>query len=230
MKFKYFAAVAAIAIGSMASSVSAGTITATTGATPLALGAVPGQDFETELGAVGADTLYSGPLSLVADKDVRLTFSLVGHESAFANQLLLDGNKIIEETSSGKRPGNVVGDFATDVLTEEKDGVTPQQFTMKLLSGEDLATRLSFYVVDTDTTFTAAEAAFGIFLDVGTDVTSTSVNRFYLALDDGGGSPDDNHDDIIIRVDVAPIPLPAGGLLLMGGLAGFAALRRRKKA
>lgn len=36
--------------------------------------------------------------------------------------------------------------------------------------------------------------------------------------------------DYDISVNVAPVPLPAGGLLLLGGLGGAAALRRRKKA
>jgi hypothetical protein len=31
-----------------------------------------------------------------------------------------------------------------------------------------------------------------------------------------------------INYEVTPVPLPAGGLLLLGGLAGLAALRRRK--
>jgi hypothetical protein len=38
----------------------------------------------------------------------------------------------------------------------------------------------------------------------------------------------DNHDDFLIRVNVAAVPLPAGGLLLIGALGGLAVLRRRK--
>lgn len=34
----------------------------------------------------------------------------------------------------------------------------------------------------------------------------------------------------VAKVGVAPVPLPATGLLLLGGLGGLAALRRRKKA
>ena len=69
------------------------------------------------------------------------------------------------------------------------------------------------------------------------DQNSTSGQSVLLFLDDGGGGSDDNHDDMVIRLTIvggdgyiAPIPLPAGGLLLIGALGGLAALRRRKSA
>lgn len=43
-------------------------------------------------------------------------------------------------------------------------------------------------------------------------------------------SPDEVAQWRLELVKVAPVPLPAGGALMLAGLAGFAALKRRKKA
>jgi hypothetical protein len=68
------------------------------------------------------------------------------------------------------------------------------------------------------------------------DENSTFGLSVLLFLDDGAGDGTDNHDDLIVRLDVlrggyiAPVPLPAGGLLLIGALGGLALIRRRKSA
>ena len=46
-----------------------------------------------------------------------------------------------------------------------------------------------------------------------------------LSFSNAGG---DNQGAILSSVKLTAVPLPSGGLLLLGGLAGFAALRRRK--
>ena len=37
-------------------------------------------------------------------------------------------------------------------------------------------------------------------------------------------------DDLVARIDIASIPLPAGGLLLLGGLGGLGLAARRRSA
>jgi hypothetical protein len=60
------------------------------------------------------------------------------------------------------------------------------------------------------------------------------IGKSAIALFDdanGGTSPGDRDlDDMVVRIDVQSIPLPAGGLLLLTGLGGLMVARRRKAA
>ena len=44
------------------------------------------------------------------------------------------------------------------------------------------------------------------------------------------GGTNDSLGGLIDNVSVSPVPVPAAGLMLLGGLGGLAALRRRKRA
>ncbi len=78
------------------------------------------------------------------------------------------------------------------------------------------------------TSYGVGTQQFGIFLPKGfTSNTGTYSSRvLYLGFDDTGAGPDDNHDDLLIRVSVVPEP-SAWAMLIAGfGLVGLAARRR----
>jgi hypothetical protein len=57
-------------------------------------------------------------------------------------------------------------------------------------------------------------------------IITTSV-KFYIGL---GNDPYGFADGALASVDIAPVPVPAAGLLMLGGLGGLFAVRRRKTA
>ena len=52
----------------------------------------------------------------------------------------------------------------------------------------------------------------------------------FLFFADTSGTAADQGGPVLDNVRLSTVPLPAGGLLLLGALGGIAALRRRRKA
>lgn len=57
-----------------------------------------------------------------------------------------------------------------------------------------------------------------------------SGQSLLLFFDDDGGNNDDNHDDMVVRLSVSAIPLPAAGWLLLASLAGLGFVSGRRRA
>lgn len=78
----------------------------------------------------------------------------------------------------------------------------------------------------TDSLALAAGAMAG-FSSVVYNFTASVTGQTSLFFENSGG---DNQGALLDNVSLSAVPLPAGGLMLIGGLAALAALRRRKLA
>lgn len=86
-----------------------------------------------------------------------------------------------------------------------------------------------------DNTVPTPNPGVNFFVSFVEDQNAASGQGVYLFFDDDGANNDDNHDDMVVRLDITDgkigvVPLPAAGWLMIAGLGGLAALRRRRKA
>jgi len=101
------------------------------------------------------------------------------------------------------------------------DSGHPNVETYSANMGTYLASTISALLFSSSSGFSAAYGAtgFGIFYNHG------SVNDMVFAFDDHGAAPEDNHDDLLVRVTFVPEPATWGLMIL--GFAGLAMARRR---
>ena len=165
---------------------------------------------------------FGAQINLVGSSPVLVEF--LGYEAGYRNTFTLGGDGFYTETDD-PTPGNNKEIFAT-----------PPSYWTGPLSG------LLAFVFSTSGGGTPASVANGsnptdasegptnvnFFASIVGAPTATSGRSVMLFFDDNGADNDDNHDDMVVRLSV--VPLPASLPLLLGALCGVGFISRRKRA
>ena len=204
--FSKFTAASALAVALTAGATSAATLSIVGGA-PVAL---PGN---YDLGDAAGPLPDIGDLftnfvgaggGLLVNSAAYVTFTFLGKEAG-------NSNAAIELIGGGTLNDDTVGD--TLIFTQLVAGFVNFMFQTNGAFGDSITNGGA-------STLAGLDMAFSSVFNGGQSV--------YALFGDGGGGNDNDYDDMLVRIDVAAIPVPAAGFLLLGALGGLAALRRRK--
>jgi hypothetical protein len=181
-------------------------------------------------GYIGADIALTG----VAGTSYLVTFTLIGSESGYTNTLVAGGNSLTE--NNGITGPFIQAPQSISYIQVATGGFDLLQFMFTTPGLFDLVNGSNggFGIGDPRTFYAS-------FCSVGTPIAipvggcnfsgnATTGDAAWLALDDSGAGPDDNHDDWVGIVSVTPVTVPDGGsaLALLGAaLTGLGMLRRR---
>lgn len=198
------------------------------GASAAVVGTIPGSGTNDALVPVfGSGTTtrtgyYGAQLYLTGTAD--LTVEFIGAEAG--NKNTFHWADLLFATTSGSGGWSTAGAYS-NTYSSVAAGLLDFAF------GINSTTASLFNGTNPDGSGPSSPANFFVTFD---DENASSGQIAYLFLDDGDVS-DDNHDDMVIRlsvtggdISIAPVPLPAAGFLLLGGLGAMGAIARRRKS
>ena len=171
---------------------------------------ITGNDFNTDMQALGFTHMTVGA-QLSVDQDGFVTFTYIGAESGFTDSF----NTPSDSMTEANEPFNFSG----------YDSITANVTAGEILNFNFTAPGSGLGPVDN---FSGTNLlGMGIF----TRGSGWPHQQVILGFDDlwKWSSSDDNHDDMMIRVDYNPVPIPPAILLLGSGLLGLAGIRKKFK-
>lgn len=210
----------ALAITLMAGAASAATLSIDGGTA----GTIPGGKAKNDalmplFGTNSLDGFYNAAIRLAGP--AKVTFSYFGTEASWKNTF----NTATGSFSNKSQPNNTwsVSGFESYM---EIMGAGLAQFSFSTNGGGGASPTPPTTVKNGENDTTGVT----FFASIAGNPTGRTGKSVWLFFDDGGAGPNDNHDDMVVRMDVAPIPLPAAGFMLLAGLGGLALVKRRKAA
>ncbi len=167
-------------------------------------------DFRTNLASAGVNRMYLGRSLGVSGTPGRFAIEIdfFASEAGYRNQFLVGGEVAID--NSGNRSWS------------NRDAGIYEPAAAGLLNFAFCAVDISrcYSNADNDRSYSNSFQSIGMWLTNG-------GNTAWLLWDDSGAGPDDNHDDLIVRLTYRSVPEP-GTLALLGlGLVGVALVRRK---
>lgn len=176
---------------------------------------------------------YGAELFLVGGP-ATITATFLGSEAGNTNSFFFGGDSAVTTPGAGGSNGvwtnnnTAGGGFKTWSANVNSGSLT---FSFTTNGGLSVANGSN-----PDNTVGVASPGVNFFASFVQNQNAGSGQGVYLFFDDDGANNDDNHDDMVMRLDITSgdgritvVPLPAGGLLLLTALGGVAVLRRRRK-
>lgn len=160
---------------------------------------------------------FNGNLYLTGTANIQITY--LGSEAGFNNVFKWAGSNLFS-TGGSSNIFNNAGVVASQTFNNVIGGLLNFAF---LANGTGVNANGSNAVGNPN-----------FFVSFDANPVNTSGQSLVLWFDDKGAGADRDYDDMAIRLEivggtVSTVPVPAAGLLLLGGLGALGALKRRRK-